>query len=77
MPEAYKRYITNQLRKTFELRVPLQLFFRERPGKAKRAARKTPSRPSLTSNHPDALQCAPFPGPEQEGHQDTTWHRIG
>jgi GTPase len=42
VPEAYKRYISNQLRETFGLRVPLQLFFREKPGKAKRAARKRP-----------------------------------
>ena len=40
IPEIYKRYIANQLRKTFDLRVPLRLFFRERPGKAKRVARK-------------------------------------
>jgi len=42
VPEAYKRYISNQLRETFGLRVPLQLFFREKPGKARRAARKRP-----------------------------------
>jgi len=42
VPEAYKRYLSNQLRDTFGLRVPLQLFFREKPGKAKRAARKRP-----------------------------------
>jgi len=42
VPEAYKRYISNQLREAFGLRVPLQLFFREKPGKAKRAARKRP-----------------------------------
>jgi GTPase len=42
VPEAYKRYLSNQLRETFGLRVPLQLFFREKPGKAKRAARKRP-----------------------------------
>jgi GTP-binding protein len=40
VPDMYKRYITNQIRKTFDLRVPLRLFFRERPGKAKRDARK-------------------------------------
>ena len=44
VPEAYKRYISNQLRETFGLRVPLQLFFREKPGKAKRAARKRPQK---------------------------------
>jgi GTP-binding protein len=42
VPDMYKRYITNQLRKTFDLRVPIRLFFRERPGQAKRAARKKP-----------------------------------
>jgi GTP-binding protein len=42
VPEAYKRYVSNQLREAFGLRVPLQLFFREKPGKAKRAARKRP-----------------------------------
>jgi GTPase len=42
VPEMYKRYITNQLRKTFDLRVPLRLLFKERPGKAKREARKRP-----------------------------------
>jgi GTP-binding protein len=36
----YQRYITNQIRKTFDLRVPIRLLFRERPGQAKRAARK-------------------------------------
>jgi GTPase len=44
VPDMYKRYITNQLRKTFDLRVPLRLLFRERPGKAKRAARKRPKK---------------------------------
>jgi GTP-binding protein len=42
VPEAYKRYLSNQLRATFGLRVPIQLFFREKPGKAKRVARKRP-----------------------------------
>ncbi len=42
VPEAYKRYISNQLREAFGLRVPLQLFFREKPGKARRVARKRP-----------------------------------
>ena len=37
VPERYKRYLVNQLRKTFQLKVPVRLFFRERPGKAKRA----------------------------------------
>ena len=44
VPEAYRRYLSNQLRDTFGLRVPLQLFFRERPGRAKRVARKRPAR---------------------------------
>ncbi|MCE9671082.1 ribosome biogenesis GTPase Der [Myxococcus stipitatus] len=42
VPDMYKRYITNQLRKTFDLRVPIRLLFRARPGQAKRAARKKP-----------------------------------
>jgi len=42
VPDTYKRYITNQLRKTFDLRVPIRLLFRERPGKAKRESRKNP-----------------------------------
>jgi len=42
VPEAYKRYVSNQLREAFGLRVPLQLFFREKPGKAKRLARRRP-----------------------------------
>lgn len=42
VPEAYKRYLANQLRDTFGLRVPIQLFFREKPGKAKRVSRKRP-----------------------------------
>ena len=44
VPEAYRRYLSNQLRETFGLRVPLQLFFREKPGRAKRVARKRPAR---------------------------------
>jgi GTPase len=43
VPETYKRYLANQLRDTFGLRVPLQLFFREKPGKAKRVARRRPN----------------------------------
>jgi GTP-binding protein len=43
VPEAYKRYLANQLRETFGLRVPIQLFFREKPGKARRVARKRPN----------------------------------
>jgi GTP-binding protein len=37
MPERYKRYIVNQLRRTFELRVPIRLVFRERRKKAGQA----------------------------------------
>jgi GTP-binding protein len=37
--EHYRRYLTNQLRKTFRLNVPVRLFFRERPGKEKRKFR--------------------------------------
>ncbi|HZW90829.1 MAG TPA: ribosome biogenesis GTPase Der [Myxococcaceae bacterium] len=44
VPEAYKRYLSNRLREAFGLRVPLQLFFREKPGRAKRVARKRPAR---------------------------------
>jgi GTPase len=44
VPQSYKRYIVNQLRQTFDLRVPIHLNFRERPGKAKRAARKNPKK---------------------------------
>jgi GTP-binding protein len=36
IPDRYVRYLTNQLRATFSLKVPIRLFFRERPGKAKR-----------------------------------------
>jgi len=42
VPDMYKRYITNQLRKTFDIRVPIRLLFRERPGREKREARKRP-----------------------------------
>ena len=44
VPEAYRRYLSNQLREAFGLRVPLQLFFREKPGRARRTARKRPAR---------------------------------
>jgi GTP-binding protein len=40
VPDSYKRYITNQIREAFQLRVPIILLFRERPGQAKRIARK-------------------------------------
>jgi len=40
VPEAYRRYLGNQIRETFDLKVPIRLRFRPRPGQAKRAARK-------------------------------------
>ena len=41
MPDRYKRYIVNQLRRRFSLRVPIRLIFRERPKKrAGRAVRR-------------------------------------
>ena len=43
IPDRYKRYVLNQLRATFDLRVPIRVFFRERPGQKRRAARKRPS----------------------------------
>ena len=42
VPESYKRFLINQLRLTFDLKVPLHVNFRARPGQAKRAARKRP-----------------------------------
>jgi GTPase len=33
VPASYKRYITNRIRETFDLRVPIRLMFRERPGR--------------------------------------------
>ncbi len=36
VPDRYKRYVGNYLRKTFGLKVPIRLFWRERPGKARR-----------------------------------------
>lgn len=42
IPEQYRRYLSNQLRRAFGLRVPIRLVFRERPGRAKRAARTRP-----------------------------------
>jgi GTP-binding protein len=44
VPDMYKRYLNNQIRKTFDLKVPLRLLFRERPGQAKRQARKRPDK---------------------------------
>ena len=39
IPDRYTRYLVNQLRETFDLKVPLRMLFRERPGKSKRSAR--------------------------------------
>lgn len=38
IPDRYQRYILNQLRETFDLRVPVRLLFRPRPGADKRKA---------------------------------------
>src|SRR5690606_28655356 len=40
VPDPYRRYLSNQLRTTFNLKVPMRLYFRDRPGQAKRVARK-------------------------------------
>ena len=41
VPQSYRRYLTNQLREAFSLRVPLHLVFRERPGhSSKKPARR-------------------------------------
>lgn len=37
VPDRYARYVVNYLRKTFRLKVPVRLFWRERPGQKKRA----------------------------------------
>ena len=39
VPDRYMRYLVNQLRETFDLKVPLRLLFRGRPGAEKRSAR--------------------------------------
>jgi GTP-binding protein len=44
VPESYKRYLVNQLREAFGLRVPIHLNFKERPGQARRQSRKRPKR---------------------------------
>jgi GTPase len=44
VPSDYKRYLVNQIRSAFDLRVPIRLLFRERPGQIKRAARKRPDK---------------------------------
>lgn len=38
IPDRYQRYILNQLRGTFDLRVPVRLLFKARPGSGKRKA---------------------------------------
>ena len=42
VPRPYRRYLVQRLRQAFSLRVPIHLVFRERPGGARRAARKRP-----------------------------------
>jgi GTP-binding protein len=42
VPDSYKRFLINQLRETFGLKVPIHMLFRGRPGQAKRQARKRP-----------------------------------
>ncbi len=37
VPDRYERYIINYLRKAFRLKVPVRIFWRERPGQQKRA----------------------------------------
>jgi GTP-binding protein len=39
VPARYERYVTNYLRDTFKLKVPIRLFWRERPGGKQRAER--------------------------------------
>ena len=36
VPESYRRYLSNQIRQAFRLKVPIRLLFRERPGRSKR-----------------------------------------
>ncbi len=38
VPERYERYVSNYLRETFNLKVPIRMFWRERPGQKQRAA---------------------------------------
>jgi GTP-binding protein len=37
VPDRYARYVINSLRQTFRLKVPIRLFWRERPGQKRRA----------------------------------------
>jgi GTP-binding protein len=39
VPERFERYVINYLRETFRLKVPIRVFWRERPGQKKRAER--------------------------------------
>jgi GTP-binding protein len=39
IPDRYVRYVTNYLRETFNLKVPIRMFWRERPGAKQRAAK--------------------------------------
>jgi GTP-binding protein len=36
VPDRYKRYLLNQLRATFDLKIPVRLKFKERPGEKNR-----------------------------------------
>jgi GTP-binding protein len=45
--QAYRRYLTNQLREALALRVPLHLVFRERPGHPSPKTRNRPRSPAL------------------------------
>jgi GTPase len=37
IPDRYQRYVSNYLRETFRLKVPIRLYWRERPGQKRRA----------------------------------------
>lgn len=45
VPDDYKRYLINEIRNAFGLRVPIRVLFRERPGQKKRSNRKRPDKP--------------------------------
>ncbi len=53
VPDSYKRYLVNQIREAFDLRVPIRLLFRERPGQKKREARKRPEKALKRRRKPD------------------------
>jgi GTPase len=44
VPDRYQRYIVNQLRDTFGLKVPMRLFLRDRPGQKERSTRQRPAK---------------------------------